>query len=85
MTKEALIEKTINTISKLPEDNISEVADFAEFLLSKYEDRILTKGIEKLVSESGSFSFLREEEVEYGVADLKEKLIIINFLKSMIN
>lgn len=73
MTKEALIEKTINTISQLPEDNISEVADFAEFLLSKYEDRILTKGIEKLVSESESFSFLREEEVGYGVEDLKER------------
>ena len=70
MTKEALIEKTINTISQLPEDNITEVADFAEFLLSKYEDRILTKGIEKLVTESESFSFLREEEVEYGVEDL---------------
>ena len=73
MTKEALIEKTINTISQLPEDNISEVADFAEFLLSKYEDRILTKGIEKLVSESESFSFLLEEGVEYVVEDLKER------------
>lgn len=73
MTKEALIEKTINTISQLPEYHITEVADFAEFLLSKYEDRILTKGIEKLVSESESFSFLREEGVEYVVEDLKER------------
>lgn len=71
MTKEALIKKTIDTISQLPEDNISEVADFAAFLLSKYVDRILTKGIEKLVSNSESFSFLKEDVVEYGVDDLR--------------
>lgn len=73
MTKEALIKKAIDTISKLPEDNITEVADFAEFLLSKYEDRILTKGIEKLVSESETFSFLKEDEVDYGIDDLRER------------
>lgn len=73
MTKEALIQQTIDTISQLPEDNISEVADFAAFLLSKYEDRILTKGIEKLVSDSESFSFLKEDAAEYGVDDLRER------------
>lgn len=72
MTKEALIKQTIDTLLKLPETNISEVADFAAFLLSKYEDQILTKGIEKLVSDSDSFSFLREDSVEYGVDDLRE-------------
>ena len=72
-TKEALIKQTIDTLSQLPEDNISEVADFAAFLLSKYEDRILTNGIEKLVSDSESFSFLKENTVEYGVDDLREK------------
>lgn len=73
MTKETLIEKTIKTISKLPQDQIQEVSDFADRILKEYEERILQKGMEKLVSASKTFNFLQEEELLYSVNDLKER------------
>lgn len=73
MTREALIKKTINNISKLPESSLQEVSDFAEFLLSKLDDQIIVEGVKHLSSESGAFSFLEEEEELYTKKDLKEK------------
>lgn len=73
MTKETLIEKTIKTISKLPQDQIQEVSDFADRILKEYEERILQKGMEKLVSASKTFNYLQEEELLYSVNDLKER------------
>jgi len=73
MTKISIIKRTVEALEKLPEDRVAEIADFAEFLLKKYEEQILTKGIEKLVSESESFAFLEEEEDLYTLEDLKER------------
>ncbi len=73
MTREILINRTVETLQRLPEDRINEVADFAEFILKKYDEQILRKGIEKLVSESKAFAFLKDEEDLYTVDDLKEK------------
>ncbi len=73
MPRETLIKKTIKTLSKLPPDKVKEVSDFAEFMYKKYEDEILLKGIEKLVSDSKVFYFLNDEEELYTVEDLKEK------------
>jgi hypothetical protein len=72
MSRETLIKNTLNSLSKLPEQKIQEVSDFAEFLLSKADDTVLTKGIQKLVSESKSFDFLKDDEDLYSVEDLKE-------------
>ena len=65
MSRETLIKNTLNSLSKLPEQKIQEVSDFAEFLLSKADDAILTKGIQKLVAESKSFDFLKDDEDLY--------------------
>ena len=73
MTKEMLINQTMETLQKLPEDRITEVAELAEFILKKHDEQILQKGIEKLVSESKSFAFLHDEEDLYTVEDLKER------------
>lgn len=73
MTKRVLINRTVETLEKLPEDKIHEIADFADFILKKYEDQILQRGIETLVSESNSFAFLHDEEDLYDESDLKEK------------
>jgi len=73
MTRQVLIQRTIDNLSKLPDQNLKEVSDFAEFLLSKLEDRFLTEGIQKLAMGSKSFQFLEEEEDLYTEADLKEK------------
>ena len=72
MTREILIKKTIDNISKLPDQKLREVSDFAEFLLSKIEDKMITEGIQKLTMDSKSFKFLETEEDLYSKADLKE-------------
>jgi len=73
MTRQVLIQKTLENISKLPDQKLKEVSDFAEFLLSKLEDQLLTEGIQKLAMDSKAFQFLNEEEELYTEADLKEK------------
>ncbi len=73
MTRETLLQRTLDHLSKLPQDKLSEVADYVEFIFKKYEDEILQKGIEKLVSNSKTFSYLKDDEDLYTVNDLKEK------------
>ena len=73
MTREALIQKTMAALSKLPQDKAAEVADFADFILKKYDESVLQNGIEKLVSDSKGYDFLNIEEDLYTVADLKVK------------
>ena len=45
----------------------------ADFVLKKYEEQTLQQGIETMLSESDSVSFLHEEEDLYGENDLKKK------------
>ena len=73
MAKQKLIDRTVEALERLPEDKIHEVADFADFILKKYEEQILQKGIEALTSQSDSLAFLQEEEDLYDEGDLKEK------------
>lgn len=72
MSRETLIKRTFNTLSKLPPDKVKEVSDFADFILKTYDEEILQKGIEKLVSNSTTYYFLKDEEDLYSVEDLKE-------------
>lgn len=72
MTREKLIAQTIDKLSKLPDEILKEVSDYAEFLLKKIEERELTAGIHQLAAKSESFKFLEEEEDIYSVNDLKE-------------
>ena len=73
MTREKLINRTIDNLGKLPDQKLKEVSDFAEFLLNRTENQILNEGIQKLVSDSGTFKFLEGEENLYSVNDLKER------------
>lgn len=73
MTRQILLQRTIDNLSKLPDQKLKEVADFAEFLLSKLEDRLITQGIQELTASSKSFQFLEEDEDLYTEADLKER------------
>ena len=72
MTREIIIKRTLDNLSRLPDQKLREVSDFAEFLLNKIDDRLLADGIQKLTSESKSFKFLETEEDLYSRADLKE-------------
>jgi hypothetical protein len=71
MTREILIEKTINNLGKLPDQKLKEVSDFAEFLLDRIENQIITEGIQKLAAESKALKFLNNEEDLYSIDDLK--------------
>ncbi|HUN04484.1 MAG TPA: hypothetical protein PLS00_16665 [Niabella sp.] len=73
MTKKVLINRTVKTLEKLPVDKIYEINEFADFVLKKYDESILQKGIETLISESDSFAFLYDEEDLYDESDLIEK------------
>lgn len=73
MTRETLIKKTIENLTKLPDQKLKEVSDFAEFLLNRIENQLMTEGIQKLVSDSKTFKFLESEEDLYSLDDLKER------------
>jgi hypothetical protein len=73
MTREALLQQTIERLSKLPEQKLQEVNDFAEFLLSRIDEQLLTQGISKMTGESDAFKFLESEPDLYSVKDLKER------------
>ena len=73
MTRESILKMTIDSISKLPDQKIKEVADFADFLLSRLESQLVTQGIQELASQSRAFDFLKDEEDLYSVKDLKER------------
>ena len=73
MTREKLMEKTMDALSKLPDKKLKEVSDFAEFLNNKTEDRKLTEEIQLIGAVSKSFRFLEEDEDLYSVSDLKER------------
>ena len=73
MTRQALINKTISALEKLPQEKVGEIVDYIDYVLKKYEEESLQKGIEKLVSNSKSFEFLAQEPDLYTVDDLKEK------------
>ncbi len=73
MNRQVLIDNAVNKIRQLPDTKIQEINDFAEFLLSKIDDRIMSENIQKLTSDSKAFDFLKDEEDLYDVNDLKER------------
>ena len=72
MSRETPIRKTIKNLAKLPDQNRKAVSDFAEFLLSKIDEKLILEGIQKLTTNSLAFRFLEEEEDLYTVNDLRE-------------
>ena len=72
MTKQTIIERTLNVINQLPEDKAAEISDFADFVFKRYEEHELAKGIRKMTSDSNAFDFLKQEEDIYRIADLKK-------------
>lgn len=72
MNRQIIIEKTMKILNQLPEEKAEAISDFADFVLKRYEEHILTAGIQHIVSKSNSFNFLQEEEETYSLSDLKE-------------
>jgi hypothetical protein len=72
MSRQAIIERTISAINRLPEDKAEEISDFADFVMQRYEEQTLTAGIQELATEGESLNFLHDEEDLYTLGDLKE-------------
>ena len=72
MTRQAIIERTIQAINLLPTEKAQAISDFADFICKRYEEHTLTHGIQKLAADSQAFDFLKSEEDLYSVTDLKE-------------
>lgn len=72
MTRQVLIDNMIKKIMLLPDWKIKEINDFTDFLLSKMDDKIILEGIQKLISDSKSYDFLKDDEDLYSVSDIKE-------------
>jgi hypothetical protein len=72
MTKQTIIERTIHAINQLPLNKAEEIVDFVDFIIKRYEEQMLTQGIQQLASEGQTFDFLNQEEDLYRVSDLKE-------------
>ncbi|MES1222766.1 MAG: hypothetical protein ABUT20_45150 [Bacteroidota bacterium] len=71
MSKQELIEKTINALQKLSAEKVVEVSDFIEFILQRNEDKKITAGIGHLSAQTKSYKFLDEEEELYTLNDVK--------------
>lgn len=72
MTRQAIIEHTLNAINLLPEDKAQEISDFADIIIRRHEEHRLTEGMQQLSSESHTFDFLNNDEDLYSQADIKE-------------
>jgi hypothetical protein len=73
VTRETIIQKTIQALKALPKEKAEEVSDFADFMLKKYEEITLQQGIQTLQADSETLQFLNEDEELYSTADIKEK------------
>jgi hypothetical protein len=73
MTKEGLINKTLQTLVALPPEKAEEVADFADYVLKKHEETLILQGMQTLVQQSETFDLLNDEEDLYTMNDIKEK------------
>jgi hypothetical protein len=73
MNRKVLIEKIKIKLSRLPDNKIQEINDFADFLIGKIDEKITVEALQKLTSDSKVFDYLKDDEDLYSVNDLKEK------------
>ena len=71
MKKAILFQQAIDNISRLPEQQLKEINDFAEFLLSRIQQEILSEEVSNTNLASYSNKFLDQDEYLYTVNDLK--------------
>jgi len=73
MRRQAIIERTVKAINQLPEDKAEEISNFADLVIKRYEEQLLTKGMAELTANSTAFDFLKDEEDIYTEEDIKER------------
>jgi hypothetical protein len=57
MTKQAIMERTLEVISQFPVDKAGEISDFADFVRKRHEEQQLTEGIHILTEKNAAFEF----------------------------
>lgn len=72
MTKQSIIQKTIEVMNRLTDNIAEEISDFADFVIKGYEDQILTEEIQNIMINNKAFDFLHHEEELYSKADIKK-------------
>jgi hypothetical protein len=72
MTRDAIIQKTVQTMQMLPKEKAQEIYEFANYIMKKYESLILQKGIEVLTSDEQAFTILNNEEDFFSPLESKE-------------
>lgn len=72
MTRQAIINKTIEVIGILPDEKAEKISDFADFLRKQYENKSVTDDIQAINPDTTVFDFLKTEEELYTIEDLKE-------------
>ncbi|MCF2490820.1 hypothetical protein [Dyadobacter sp. CY347] len=71
MTKQAIIERTIEAINQLPENKAEEIFEFADSVRKRYEEQQFSHELQSLIVKGSSFDFLSSEEELYTADDLK--------------
>ncbi len=71
MTRKVLINRTVKSIKKLPENKLREVSDYVDFLLQREEEGELRNHLTQAAAQSNAFSFLEDEDELYDDSDLK--------------
>jgi hypothetical protein len=65
MTKQSIIERTLEAINRLPVNKAEEISDFADFVIKRFEDQRLTEELKHVISNSKTFEFLHHHAVRY--------------------
>jgi hypothetical protein len=70
MTKEQIIDESVDILKKLPREKAEEILHFLVKYYEKKDEELFEKGFEKLIYDSGSFDFLKDEPDLYSDKDL---------------
>jgi len=70
MTKQQIISDTIEILNKLPDNKAEEIRNMLIKYFNDKNDEIFEKGFLKLVQDSESYSFLKDEPDLYSEKDL---------------
>ncbi len=73
MSRQELIEKALKGMETLSNEELNEMNNFLEFILSKHEKKALSRDVSGINTSSKSYKFLEEDSDLYTVNDLKVK------------
>lgn len=73
MTKEQIINETIDILKKLPSEKAEEIRNILFNYYNSKDEELFEKGFKKLILESNSFDFLKNEPDIYKLDDLLKR------------